>query len=194
LEANVIDTSEVYYNIELSGDTQDKKQMRPPLRKRWPDQLVRFGIVGILNTTLDLLILNSLLWLFPTTNTQLVLLFNSLAYGIGAINSFLLNKYWTFRQHRSITVGEVGRFALTTLLGIGCNDCLIWLANMLFRSFISQDTLWMNASKLIAIAGTVFISYIGMRLWVFAKRPHHTSWQAHLSQQTSTHTSTKFTK
>ena len=146
--------------------------MPSSLRKRWPNQFIRFGIVGILNTTLDLLILNSLLWLFPTTNTQLVLLFNSLAYSIGAINSFLLNKYWTFRQRRTTTMGEVGRFALTTLLGIGCNDCLIWLANILFRPFISQDTLWMNVSKLIAIAGTVFISYIGMRLWVFAKRSH----------------------
>ncbi len=182
----MIETTEVRDEFQTPEVAQEKTQTLSFLRKRWPDQLIRFGTVGIINTVLDLFILNSLLWLFPTTNTLLVLLFNSLAYGIGAINSFLLNKYWTFRHRQPTTVGEVGRFTFTTLLGIGCNDSLIWLANILFRPLIGQDTLWMNASKLIAIAGTVFISYLGMRMWVFVKKPYQTTHSTYSSQQAST--------
>src|SRR5215467_878046 len=59
-------------------------------------QLLRFGLVGGLNTLVDLLILNGLLWLFPTTSTLRLLFYSSLAFSMGAVNSFLLNKYWTF--------------------------------------------------------------------------------------------------
>lgn len=45
----------------------------------WPTsfwQLIRFGMVGILNTSIDVLILNLLLWRFPTLNANLLLLYN----------------------------------------------------------------------------------------------------------------------
>ncbi|HLW02768.1 MAG TPA: GtrA family protein, partial [Ktedonobacterales bacterium] len=60
-------------------------------------QVMRFGLVGVLNTCIDLLALNILFWLFPTRSVGLLLLENSLAYSFGAVNSFLFNKYWTFR-------------------------------------------------------------------------------------------------
>src|SRR5229473_2405525 len=59
-------------------------------------QLVRFGIVGVLNTTIDIVTLNILLWRFPTHNANLLLVYNTIAYTLGALNSFALNKYWTF--------------------------------------------------------------------------------------------------
>ena len=37
-----------------------------------PGQVLRFGLVGGLNTLVDLLILNGLLWLFPTTSSLTV--------------------------------------------------------------------------------------------------------------------------
>ena len=157
---------------------KEKKQKRhAPLWKRWPGQIVRFGTVGVLNTVLDLLILNCLLWLFPTNDPVVVVLFNSLAYALGAINSFLLNKYWTFGYSKSITGREVSRFILTTALGIVCNDILLWLANILLRPLIVHSSLWVNASKLVSLAGTVLISYVGMRLWVFVHNPVETSHQ-----------------
>ena len=57
-------------------------------------QIVRFVLVGGLNTLVDLLILNGLLWIFQTNSTIALLTFSALSYGIGAVNSFLLNKYW----------------------------------------------------------------------------------------------------
>src|SRR5215469_12257739 len=89
-------------------------------------QFVRFGLVGCLNTLLDLLALNMLLWLWPTRSAGLLLTDNSIAYSFGAVNSFLFNKYWTFRCPARARWREVRRFALTTMAGIACNNLLLW--------------------------------------------------------------------
>jgi putative flippase GtrA len=132
-------------------------------------QIIRFGFVGGLNTFLDLLIFNAFLFLFPTNNTFKLLLYNSIAYALGGINSFILNKYWTFDHKQKTTHAEILRFAITTLVGIGCNDLLIWLISGFAHPFIANTQLWANTSKIVAIFGTVLISYLGMRLWVFVK-------------------------
>ena len=123
-----------------------------------------------MNTLIDLLALNGLLFLFPTTSTPMLLAYNSLAYSLGAVNSFLLNKYWTFRQRQRTTGGEVVRFVITTLLGIGGSNVIIWLVSNALRPLLVNTTLWANASKVLAIFGTVLVSYLGMRFWVFVKK------------------------
>lgn len=132
-------------------------------------QLLRFGLVGGLNTLVDLLTLNVLLWTFPTTQPLMLLTFNALAYSLGALNSFLLNKYWTFRHRHKTTWGEIVRFLLTTLCGLVWSSGILWLASSLLASWLSNPTLWANVSKVLAILGTALISYLGMRLWVFVK-------------------------
>jgi putative flippase GtrA len=169
-ESLLLETPELHDPIQPYPTKQDTKQRQLSFWQGWFGQLMRFGMVGSINTTLDLLIFNSLLWLFPTSNLFISLVFNSLAYSIGAVNSFLLNKYWTFKHWQSITRKEVSCFAMTTLLGMGCNDLLLWCANRLLSPLTAHSLLWVNASKIIAIAGTVLISYLGMRLWVFTNR------------------------
>ena len=166
----MIETPEILDAVQPCPAKQDVAQQRLSFWKRWFVQLVRFGLVGGINTTLDLLIFNSLFWLFPTSNLFISLMFNTIAYSVGAINSFFLNKYWTFEHRHNITGKEVSRFVVTTLLGVGCNNLLLWCANVLISPLIANSLLWVNASKVMAIAGTVFISYLGMRLWVFTHR------------------------
>jgi len=127
-------------------------------------------MVGGLNTLVDLLVLNGLLWFLPTTSTRLLLAYNAIAYGLGAINSFFLNKYWTFGFRQKTTHVELLRFSLTTLCGMAWSSAILWLAGTLLHPFVGNATLWANASKGVAIVGTVFISYLGMRLWVFVTR------------------------
>src|SRR5215467_6473378 len=96
------------------------------MRNRTIWQFVRFGLVGCLNTTIDLLVLNCLLWPWPGQNIARLLLFNTIAYTCGALNSFALNKYWTFRREGPPNAREAARFLLTTLAAIACNDLILW--------------------------------------------------------------------
>lgn len=132
-------------------------------------QLLRFGLVGSLDTLIDLAVLNCLLWVWPTHKNSILLLDNSIAFSIGAINSFLLNKYWTFQRGGFPDACEIARFALTTLAALACNDALLWLISGLLHPVFLSAALWANVSKLGAIAGTGLLSYLGMRLWVFVQ-------------------------
>ncbi len=133
-------------------------------------QFLRFCVVGSLNTLVDVLAFNLLIWMFPTQDSGLLVIFNSLAYLIGAVNSFCWNKIWTFRQRSEASNVQIIRFALVTSLGIICNDAFLWLATTIFMSLSLTSILWLNVAKVCAIAGSVTVSYIGMRFGVFTKK------------------------
>ena len=158
-----------------SGALDDKQA---PDKFSWLKQLVQFSLVGGLNTLVDLLLLNSLLLLFPTMNTTRLLAYNMLAYSLGAINSFVLNKYWTFKHKQSATLKELSRFAITTLLGMGWSTCVLWLASSILHPLAGNATLWANTAKIVSVASSALLSYLGMRLWVFV-RPSHKEFSQH---------------
>src|ERR1700693_2916708 len=135
-------------------------------------QFVRFGLVGCVNTTIDLLVLNGLLWLWPAQGTARLLLFNTLAYACGALNSFVFNRYWTFQREGSPNAREGARFLLVTLAAIVCNDLILWLMSTILHPVHLTPTLWTNVSKVVAIGSTILLSYLGMRLWVFVQSSH----------------------
>lgn len=131
-------------------------------------QFLRFCLVGGANTLIDLLTLNILLWRFPTHTAQVLVVYNSIAYASGAVSSFFLNKYWTFRRRQRPTRREVVRFALSLCFEILYSSGLVWLAGKALQPVISNPTLWGNASKLLAVACGTVISYACMRFWTFA--------------------------
>ena len=164
------ETIEVLNSVQSNHNEQDADSQRDPGRKRWIGQVLRFGLVGGLNTIVDLLILNMLLLLIPTSSTRMILIYSAIAYSLGAVNSFLLNKYWTFGYRQRTTWREVVRFIVTTLCGIGWSSIILWLASNALHPLLINATIWANASKVIAISGTALISYLGMSLWVFVNK------------------------
>jgi putative flippase GtrA len=130
--------------------------------------LLRYGLVGVANTLMDLAILNMLLWCFPPQNVSFLVVYNAVAYTSGSVSSFLLNKYWTFGHKQRPTRREMGRFVISLALEIFWSSGLVWLAGVTLHPFIANVVLWSNASKLLAVAGSVAFSYVCMRFWTFA--------------------------
>jgi putative flippase GtrA len=131
-------------------------------------QFLRYCLVGGVNTGVDVLILNILLWRFPTHNVQVLVAYNSVAYTCGSVSSFFLNKYWTFRRTQRPAARELVRFAISVLLEVLYSNVLIWLAGKALQPFIPNVTLWGNASKLVAVVIGAVLSYCLMRFWTFA--------------------------
>ena len=165
--------------IQASGESSTRTQNTDFHRLHWWRstfrQFLRYCLVGGANTIIDLSILNIILWRFPTGNVQTLALYNAVAYTGGALSSFFLNKYWTFRHRQKIAAREVVRFAISLFLEVIYSSILIWLAGKALQPLIANITLWGNASKLAAVVVGTVISYSFMRFWTFAGGPQDRS-------------------
>jgi len=149
-------------------------EVNAPQRRLWKAlfwQFLRYCLVGGINTVVDLALFGILTWCFPTTNTQILLIYNSFAYTSGGVSSFFLNKYWTFEHKNRIMWREVRRFAFTLLAELLYSNTLLFLVGKALRPFITNTVLWSDTSKLITLGGGVILSYTFMRFWTFAKDP-----------------------
>lgn len=156
---------------QLAGETSKIQATRTDYLRTWTAtflQFVRYCLVGGINTAVDIAVLNILLWRFPTHSAQVLVAYNSVAYSSGAISSFFLNKYWTFRRTHKPTWQELRRFVVSIFLELIYSNILIWLAGRVLQPFIPNITLWGNASKLVAVACGAVLSYCLMRFWTFA--------------------------
>ncbi len=170
---SLTETKEIQVRGESSNKVQDGKTHRIHGLRGTLWQFLRYCLVGGANTIIDLLVFNVLLWRFSTNNVQHLALYNSIAYTGGALSSFFLNKYWTFRRKRKTTAREVVRFAISLLLEVIYSSVLVWLAGRALQPFVANVTLWGNASKLVAIVVGTVISYSFMRFWIFAGGPQN---------------------
>jgi putative flippase GtrA len=149
------------------GEYMESKGSSPAFKIKNLLQFVRFGITGFCNATIDILALNFFLWRFPTHTPVTIIVYNTVAYTLGATNSYLLNKYWTFRRGKTITRDELLRFVTVNVIGVLSNDCIFWVAEKILHPFLPNLLLLTNIAKVSAVIGTALISYTGMHLWVF---------------------------
>lgn len=134
----------------------DKKitSYQPTILSTTIGQLVRFNLVGILNTLVDFgifFILNA------CGITYLVAQICS--YSCGIINSYFFNKYWTFRA-TCITAAEITRFAAINLVALTMSVLLVYI----FHSLLHLALL---PAKIAATLLTMLIGFCGTKLWVF---------------------------
>jgi putative flippase GtrA len=166
-ESFLENSSEIQFQFIPISETEEILPTLPPW-KALLQQCLRFGLVGIVNAGIDLVVFNLLIYLFPTKNSNLLLLFNVFSYGIGAVNSFFWNKYWTFRHQQRIDKKQVIRFAVVNVIGICCNSAIVWLVAQTLHPFVANMFLLADTAKIAAIVVTAIISFLCMRLWVFA--------------------------
>jgi putative flippase GtrA len=126
-------------------------------------QLVRFGIVGGLNTFVDYGMFNLLVGVFGVS----YLMANPIAITAGILNSFLWNKNWTFSANRSRAwAREAVLFVLVSVIGMLLNTGGLWLLTWLS----GNEALWaMNLQKLGASVVSMTWNFLGYRFLVFRR-------------------------
>lgn len=136
--------------------TRDKKiaNNHPTILSTTIGQLVRFNLVGILNTLVDFII-------FFILNAVGItyLIAQTCSYSCGIINSYFFNKYWTFRA-TGITAAEIIRFAAINLVALTVSVLLVYI----FHSLLHFALL---PAKIAATILTMLIGFCGTKLWVF---------------------------
>lgn len=85
-------------------------------------QFLKFGIVGVSNTLIAFAVYTVLLKVFGVWYVAA----SGIGFAVGAVNGFLLNRRWTFRDHVGDALTPV-RWAIVQTCGLGLNLGLVYL-------------------------------------------------------------------
>jgi len=119
-------------------------------------QFIKFNVVGIMNTAVDFgvfMILNRYLGLIYAVSQVI-------SYSCGMVNSYFLNKFWTFQKREGFTAIEVTKFILVNLCSLGVSLLVLYI----LQSKWSWEVL---PSKVLATGFSVGVNFLGNKFWVF---------------------------
>ncbi|HEX7055655.1 MAG TPA: GtrA family protein [Bacilli bacterium] len=121
-------------------------------------RFIKFNVVGILNTLVDFALFFLLNKLGVTPGVA-----QACSYTGGLVNSFLLNKSWTFKHNEQISAKQI-------LLFVGVNVTSLGLSLIVLHLFISLLGWPVSISKILVTGFTMVINYAGYKKLVFSKR------------------------
>ncbi|HEX8106170.1 MAG TPA: GtrA family protein [Kofleriaceae bacterium] len=119
----------------------------------------RFAVVGGINTGLDFLAFNLLLW--TPLGARYPFLAAALACMAATVNSFLLNRSWTF-EFRERKRGLFIQFIAVNVVGVLIHAAVTYVAARLVTGVA------LNLAKLVAVALGCVWSYLAYSRWTFA--------------------------
>ena len=131
-----------------------KKLYRKYKKGIW--HFIKFQCVGVINFFVDLGVLTLLHGILGVG----VVPSNIVSYSCGVINSFILNRYWTFKIKLKFFSLDFIKFVFVNIVSLLINT----LAMHIFVNMYAFDT---TLSKLIATAFSFTINFAGNKLLVF---------------------------
>ena len=131
----------------------------------------KFSIVGLSNAVIDIGVLNLFLWLEPTREVYLLVLYNGVALVLANLNSYVWNTLWTFKGRAEHDVRQVSLFVLQALVNVGVSSGLFWALIHPVIVYTEVPTyLAGNVAKIISITVASTLSFFIMRYVVFSRR------------------------
>ena len=122
-------------------------------------QFVKFGIVGVSNTLLTFAVYTLLLKGFGVW----YLAASAVGFVVGAVNGFLWNRRWTFREHVGDALTPV-RWGIVQGCGLGLNLGLLYL-------LVHDAGLDKLLGQACATAVVTVLTFIANRAWTFRAGP-----------------------
>lgn len=144
-------------------------------------QIAKFGLIGVLNTLVDLGVLALITFIFRLyfniESTTILIgaitfysIYKATSFIVANINSYFWNKYWTFDQgKKKQTRSEFLQFFAVSVVGFLIN---VFIASFVFKMVLgsltglSDDQLGLIGAAAGSIAGLAW-NFIGYKLWVF---------------------------
>jgi putative flippase GtrA len=131
----------------------------------------KFSLVGISNAAVDIGVLNLFLWLAPTREVTLLVIYNGVALILANLNSYAWNTMWTFRGRAKHDTRQIVLFGLQVLVNIGISNGLFWALIRPIIVYTEVPTyLAGNVAKIISVIVASTISFFIMRYVVFSRK------------------------
>lgn len=146
-------------------------------------QIAKFGLIGVLNTLVDLGVLALVTIIFGVyfqieATTAMIgsitfySLYKAISFIVANISSYFWNKYWTFNQGaKKQTKSEFIQFFAVSIIGFLIN---VFVASIVFKMILGSLTnfdagqLGLLGAAAGSIAGLAW-NFLGYKLWVFKK-------------------------
>src|SRR3989344_7967288 len=130
-------------------------------------KFVRYGLVGMLNLTLSLVIFNFLIWITGVTHGIWITAFSIVTFAIVVTHSFFWNKFQVFKD-KDATHREYVKFfvvsSTTSVLNVGI---ISFLVNGIGAPSSISPHLWANIAIMMTIPISVMGNFFGYSLFVF---------------------------
>jgi putative flippase GtrA len=135
-------------------------------------RFLRFAVVGAIGAVVDFAVLNLLLVLQVPYVAA-----GGISFVLAVINNFLWNRYWTYPDSRSKSVGsQLLQFGIINVIGLGIRvlllslleEKLIALASRWFPDFfLTPQFIGHNSGVAIAILIVMLWNYLANRYWTY---------------------------
>jgi putative flippase GtrA len=143
----------------------------------WPPlyQFAKFGAVGVLNSFIDVGVLNleTFLWGTSVIGLAVFAIFKAISFLCATTNSFFWNKSWTFSDKERVKPKLVGSFYIIAAVGWAVNVGVATLVKSLGPSSMLDPSvhLWTNLyAPLAGILASFILNFVGYKYFVFKKK------------------------
>ena len=127
------------------------------MEKKTYKQFLKFAIVGIANTLINLAVLYILTEFFGIY----YMLSAVIAFLFAVTNSFLLNKTWTFEEKiKYKTKSKYAKFIFVSIIALVVNLILLY-------ALVEYLGVWYMAAQVIGILSNLLVNFFGNKLWTF---------------------------
>lgn len=132
-------------------------------QKKTISEFLKFMVVGIINFLVDFGVFK----LLSSAVGLPIALSNVFSYTCGVINSFIINRYWTFKiKHKFISV-HFAKFVFVNLISLAVNTLAVWVLVDLYGFTNGLFGIENMYAKLIATVFSFTVNFAGNKLLVF---------------------------
>lgn len=132
-------------------------------------QFIKFAIVGFVNTGIHYAVFIVLFRVFGFH----YLAATSIGYCCGMLNSFVLNKRWTFALSEKKNIVMLLKFVLINLIALYIN-------NSSLNYFVRNMKMAPEIGQIFSIAFSMVVNFLGNKYWTFRRPVRKGSPEAHM--------------
>lgn len=133
-------------------------------------QFGKFAAVGVLNTFVDVGILNLEIMAFGTPAAWPYRIMKAVSFLTATTNSFLWNKFWTFNSQEPANPSQTAKFYAVAVGGFIIN---VGVASYVFSGIAApagiSPNLWANIGAIAGVASGFLWDFLGYKYVVFKK-------------------------
>ncbi|MEO5361474.1 MAG: GtrA family protein [Nitrospirota bacterium] len=138
-------------------------------------QFISFALIGVLNTFVDLLVLNIETVITGMKTGTPYALQKGISFLFGVACSYYFNKRWAFKDKSKERLGvKFSLFMMISVVGALINVATAAFSVTYLRSILNYETLsaqvWVNIGALLGTAAALAWNFLGYKFFVFKEK------------------------